>query len=177
MTWETATQPLSGICITPAILCWRGPGSQWQRNFHLKAVRPLVDVFSTASDRCSNADPRWLNKLKPTQNGLHFDDYIFKLVFLYDNFVFKLHWKLFPKVRLTYVSTSSGNGLVPQAINHYLNQWWPSLLTHMCVSSKLDVIRQSLGMRHELQMLPPVWLADCYIDWGTPNLQWIMGQL
>ena len=58
-----------------------------------------------------------VNTVRPTQNGRHFPDDIFKCIFLNENvywFRLKYHWSLFPRVQL-----SAG-----QATSHYLNQWW-----------------------------------------------------
>ena len=73
------------------------------------------------------------NTLRPRQNGCHFAD-IFKCILLSENF-----WSSNKIIFLKYVS----QGLIenkPALVqimawrwagdNHYLNQWWPSLLMH-----------------------------------------------
>ena len=48
-------------------------------------------------------------------------------------FRLKLHWNMFPAVQLTISQHYLRQWLgADQAINHYLDQWWPSSLTHIC---------------------------------------------
>ena len=48
---------------------------------------------------------------------------------------FKIHWSLFLRFQLTIYQHWFGYWLgAEQATSHYLNQWWPSLLTDICVS-------------------------------------------
>ena len=48
---------------------------------------------------------------------------------------FKFHWYLFPGAQLTISQHWLGRWLcAKQATSHYLNQWWSSLSTHVCVT-------------------------------------------
>ena len=45
----------------------------------------------------------------------------------------KFHWSLFPKVHLTIFQHWFRKWLgAEQATSHYLNQWWPSSMMHIC---------------------------------------------
>ena len=85
----------------------------------------------------------WLSGLKQHINILwsrlnecHFADNIFKLI-SWDEYCciwFKFHWHMFHMIQLTIRQNWLRQWVVnAQATNHYLNQWWPSLLTHICV--------------------------------------------
>ena len=54
------------------------------------------------------------------------------------NVIFKLifFWNMFPWAQLTIKQICSDNGLAPnrRQLSHNLNQWWPSLLMHICVT-------------------------------------------
>ena len=59
---------------------------------------------------------------------------VFSWMKMYD-FRFRFHWNVFPGVQLTIFPYWFRSWLgASQATNHYLEQWWSSLLTHMCVS-------------------------------------------
>ena len=48
-------------------------------------------------------------------------------------FRFKLHWNMFPGIQLTISQHGFRRWLgAEQATSHYLDQWSPSLLTHIC---------------------------------------------
>ena len=50
-------------------------------------------------------------------------------------FRFKFHWNLFPRFQLTTFHHWFRQWLgADQATSHYLDQWWPCLLTHICVN-------------------------------------------
>ena len=50
------------------------------------------------------------------------------------NFRLRFHWIVFPRVQLTIFQHWFRWWLgAVQATSHYLNQWWYSLLTHICV--------------------------------------------
>ena len=50
-------------------------------------------------------------------------------------FRLKFHWSLFLKVQLTIFQHWFRRWLgAEQATSHYLNQWWPSSTTHICVT-------------------------------------------
>ena len=50
-------------------------------------------------------------------------------------FRLKFHWSLFLKVQLTIFQHWFRQWLgAEQATSHYLNQWWPSSTTHICVT-------------------------------------------
>ena len=70
-------------------------------------------------------------------------------------FKLKFHWSLFLRVQLTMIHHLFrkwlGTCLVP---SHYLNQWWPSLLMHTCVTR-------------------PQWVNTCILKPGVAYLhQW-----
>ena len=46
----------------------------------------------------------------------------------------KVHWNLFKGFLCQQAGTGSEKWLAEQATNDYLNQWWHSLLTHVCVT-------------------------------------------
>ena len=80
-----------------------------------------------------------LNVLRPEQKGHAFADAISKLIFFNENYCIMIQIPLksfFFRVSLTtirhhWVRQWLG---VKLATSHYLNQWWPSLLTHICVT-------------------------------------------
>ena len=50
-------------------------------------------------------------------------------------FWLKSHWNMFQKAQLRMVLHRFKQWLGTwQATSHYLNQWWPSLVTHICIS-------------------------------------------
>ena len=56
-------------------------------------------------------------------------------------FQLKFHWSLFLRVQLTISEPWFRQWLgAEQATSHYLNQWWPSLLTHICVARLNELI-------------------------------------
>ena len=79
-----------------------------------------------------------INTLRPRQNGHHFAYDIFKRIFLNENyliFLFEFYLNIFPGAQLSICHHWFRWWLgADQATNHYLNQWWPSLLTHICVT-------------------------------------------
>ena len=78
-----------------------------------------------------------INSLRPRQNRCHFADNIFKCNFLNENvwIPMKISLKFVPKGPIDNIPA-----LVQiiawreQATSHYLNQWWPSSTTHICVT-------------------------------------------
>ena len=64
-------------------------------------------------------------------------------------FWFKFPWHLFLRVYQKYSSILSDNE--DQATSHYLNQWWPRLPTHICVTRPSWVL---LCSRYD----PRIWL-------------------
>ena len=81
-----------------------------------------------------------LNTLRPRQNGRHlFPRRHFQMHFLEwkSRFEFRIQfdWRLFLRVQLTIIRHWFRPWLgAQQATNHYLNQWWPSSLTHICAT-------------------------------------------
>ena len=65
-----------------------------------------------------------------------------------------------------------------QATSHYLNQWWPSLLTHACVSRWVRWVRICTGICH-VQVNWPVFVQTRVVNkllllqcpWKIPNTQ------
>ena len=79
--------------------------------------------------------PQWVITLQLRQNGSHFGDHIFKLIFLHKN------WRILNQISLIcflrvqlkisqhWLRQCFGS---KQVMSHYLNHWWwPSLLTHL----------------------------------------------
>ena len=64
-----------------------------------------------------------VSTLRPRQNDCHFADNVFKRIFLNENIWIVI--KISPK----FVRKGPINDT-----NHYLNQWWSSLLMHICVT-------------------------------------------
>ena len=102
-----------------------------------------------------------LNKLRPWQNGRHFPDDIFKCVLFNENvwilseislkFVHKRHFNNIPALVQTMAWRRPGE-------SHYLNQWWPSSLTHIWVSL-------------------PQWVNQCIVvmqNWIANTRKWII---
>ena len=75
--------------------------------------------------------PHCVNSLWLEQNGWHFGDNIFKCIFLNENccIAIKISPKFFPKGPI-----DKKPSLVHMMASHYLNQWRPSLMTHICVT-------------------------------------------
>ena len=78
------------------------------------------------------------NKLMHRQNFWHFSENIFKLIFLFENYWILIQILLnhiSPHVQWTKIHHWFRNWLgADQAKSYYLNQWWPTLLTHICVT-------------------------------------------
>ena len=77
------------------------------------------------------------NTLRPTQHGCHFPDHIFECIFLYENVRISIKGSL---KSVPTGLTHNISALVQimawrrPGASHYLNQWWPSYPTHICVS-------------------------------------------
>ena len=69
-----------------------------------------------------------LNISSTRQHGYHFADDSFKYIYFNENawISIEILLKFVPKGPINNIPLS-----VP--VRHYLNQWWPSLLTHICV--------------------------------------------
>ena len=78
----------------------------------------------------------YLDTLRPRQNGRHVAKDIFKHIFLNEIYcIFILiSLKYAPKVRIISMRAFDSDDVFEQATSHYLNQCWPSLLTHICVT-------------------------------------------
>ena len=73
------------------------------------------------------------NTLRLRQNGPHFADNIFN-AFSFELWI-KFHWNLFLWVQLTIIKHCFRWWLgTEQAASHYLNQWWHSLVMHLCLN-------------------------------------------
>ena len=78
-----------------------------------------------------------VNTLRPSQNGHHFANNIFKCISLNKNFwiLNEIHSNMFLGVYLTIWLPQFRRWLVAvQATRLYLNQWWRRLPTHLCVT-------------------------------------------
>ena len=77
----------------------------------------------------------WLNTLRTRQDGQHVADNIFKCILLNENCCIWFDWNMFARVELTIIYHWFCYWLVAEKTTiHYLNQWWHSLLMHICVS-------------------------------------------
>ena len=75
--------------------------------------------------------------LMPRQCERQFADDVFKCIFLMEivELWLKFHWNLFPMVKLIVCQHWFRKWLgTTQVTSHYLNQWWPRLLTHIWVT-------------------------------------------
>ena len=90
---------------------------------------------------------RWrFNTLRLGQNGCHFPDKIFKCIFLNESVWISIRMSLefVPKVpRNNIPALVQIMAWCLQATSHYLNQWWPSLPTHICIT-RPQWVKQSL---------------------------------
>ena len=82
--------------------------------------------------------PRHFNTLTARQNSCHFANGICKFISLYQNFCFwfSFNCNWFP---VDFQSTKSCHWFrwslnADRAISHYLNQWWSTLRTQICVT-------------------------------------------
>ena len=108
------------------------------------------------------------NILRPRQNGRHFTDDTFKRIFLYENVKIsrlKFQWCLFLRVQLVIFQHWFRKWLgASQATSHDRNQWWLSLLTHICVtrpeltSRDATYIYKFQGCFTETGVI--IWLSD-----------------
>ena len=75
----------------------------------------------------------WGNILRPKRNGHHFLNGIFKLISLNENIVF---WLEYPRGLIINMPTLVQMMVwrQKQETSHYLNQCWPGLLPHICVT-------------------------------------------
>ena len=75
---------------------------------------------------------RWVNSMRPRQNRRHFEDDVFKCNLLNENvwIPIKISLQFVSKVPINNIPTS----VQILATSHYLNQWWPSSTTHICVT-------------------------------------------
>ena len=64
-------------------------------------------------------------------------------------FRLKFYWSLFLEVQLTIFQHCLRQWVgAEQATSHYLNQWWPSSMTHICVTWP-QWVKQSIHCHHE----------------------------
>ena len=117
------------------------------------------------------------NTLRPRQIGWHFAD-SFKCIFLIKKYesCFKFHWELFPMVQLMILQHWFREWLgADQATSHHVNQWWPSLLMHVCVIQPLWVkLNHSRILLHlpNLVIMPSSYLNHQVRYWdGVQNGQ------
>ena len=128
--------------------------------------------------------------LKPEQNGRHFADDISKCIFFEKTFVFGLrfHWSLFLRVQLTLRQQWFGKWLgAEQATSHYMNLWWPSVLTHIYALLGVDELLQfyaeylvmhawqNVKCQFEVQVNFVNWDIKCW--WDARHIWTIAGLL
>ena len=80
---------------------------------------------------------RWVNTYSLWQNGYHFADSTIKFIFLHAHccIVIEISLKFLARVKVTMIQHWFRQWLdASQATSHYLKQWWPSLLTQICIT-------------------------------------------
>ena len=94
----------------------------------------LISKGGTSDNhRCPTEYNMTLNKMSAIFQTT-FSNTFFFLVKMYE-FWLRFHWSLFLRVQLTIFLHWFRLWLgAVQATSHDLNQWWPNLLTHMCVT-------------------------------------------
>ena len=79
----------------PCIVCWRWKQLKIGLCWYVYISNPLIDSLQMMDSGCF----RLVNTLRPTRNGRHFADDIFKCIFLYENvwIPIKISLKFVPK--------------------------------------------------------------------------------
>ena len=114
-----------------------GAGTNGDQGFD-KELPPWLHVgchYPTLPQYKINGDS--VKTLSPRQNERHFADDIFKCIFLNENIwiSIKISLKFIPKCPINNIpALVSIMAWRRQATSHYLNQWWSSQLTHICVT-------------------------------------------
>ena len=98
-------------------------------------------------ERYDTVNTQVINTLRPRQDGHHFEDDIFKFIFLYENWfiLLEFHWDLFPmfqsisKLVLVQIMAWHRAGDKP-----LYKPRWHSLLTHICLTRCRRVKTQSV---------------------------------
>ena len=94
----------------------------------------------------NNANDR-VNTLRLGQNGCHFADNILKLILLNENVLIsiKIPLKFVPRGPIKNIPALLQVRLGDvQVTSQYLNQWWSSLVMHLCITSFNQLIRNHL---------------------------------
>ena len=107
--------------------------------------------------------------LQLRQNGRHFPDAIFTCILVNDKFCILIAaWLEFvPKIPINNIpALVQIMALRRQATGNYLNQCWPGLLTHICVTRP-----------HWVNQDPFTWHINDYIKQIEPNIQNIVLKL
>ena len=82
---------------------------------------------------------QWLTHLPLDKMDASFANNIFKCIIVNEKFciLIQISLKYVPKgFNWQEVSFDSGNGLASTVASHYLNQWWPSSLMHLCGNTR-----------------------------------------
>ena len=87
----------------------------------------------------------------------------------------RFHWSLFPRVQSTifqhWYRKWLGTG---QATSHYLNQWWPALLMHICVTQPQWVKIIESNTANEYTLFSWEWYnRDCWLFQSITGLMMI----
>ena len=106
-----------------------------------------------------------VNSSSPGQTARHFADDIFKCFFLNENVYISIYisLKFVPDVKLIIFQYWFRLWLgADQATSHYLSQWWPSLVTRICVTRPQcygrDWFRVIYGLLYTpLYLYTPMW--------------------
>ena len=142
LVWGSSDTELhiSRVEICPEISpCWPWQCSLWTQELYICLVMASVDSF-TVLHSFDSRHFAWNSVL--IHWGRDKMAAIFQTTFwnafswmnMYE-FRLKFHWNLFLRVQLTISQHWCRWWLGPsQATSHYLNPWWYSLLTHICVT-------------------------------------------
>ena len=106
---------------------------------HQAASHNMIQFGPRSAAPYDIARPSWsfINTLRQTQNGCHFPYNIFKCILLNENccILIKISLKYVPEGPINTIQCWFRSWLgTSQATSHYLNQWWLSLMTHICVT-------------------------------------------
>ena len=105
-----------------------------------------------------------IDSTPPEQNGHNFTDGILKSIFLNETCVFWFKFQsLFLRIQLTISQCCFRRWHdTEQATSHYLNQWWPSPLLHIC---------DTRGRR--VKEATDICVISCHIsEWNSISNMW-----
>ena len=112
----------------------------WFLYNHFLLLFIITTSTNFAVSKCLLRSPStwwYITWLRPKQSDHHTNviSFSWTKIFL---FWLKFHWSLFPSVQIKIIHNWFRKWLdAEQATSHYLYQWWPSLLMHLCSHSAL----------------------------------------